>query len=1041
LSHLFIKTLGTNIGKTQNKDRFSLGICPQHDKLWDELTAEQHLLFYARFKGMERSDLSEYVAAALQQFGLDEEATETVGTFSGGMKRRVSVAVSAMANPSVVYLDEPTTGMDPLHRRQVWDMIQQLRSDRIIVLTTHSMEEADSLGDQIAIMASGKLRALGSSIFLKQKFGRGFQIGLISRPEDSPEVERLVEELLPGAETVSAAAGNVAISLGKRLLSRVPDFFRALESGELSKYVNEWSLSNTRLEEVFLRLCAGNTEVNAGGTGDSGTLTFDDLSSLTATEAIDVFNELAWTSEQVKSVGAAGGMSNAQMAVPGFSTDDGNRVLAELADGEVALGHIVIDERTKIARDKTVGTMAKPLIAKAVNDGKGTLSVVLPATGLPAAKLCVEVPDLRKIFIEVPMDGTIGEEIFFTAPPPLAQSTSTSAPGGVQLEGDELFRTQREPPQISTLKQTFALVAKQASLQSRQKKSNCCQCCIFFTLVLFGLFSAPPLTDTTERRSLLYTPVLDGQIGPEQEAGVQAGSAFELEPIMMEGGNMEDTTGWLANVEGFLPNGTTVEVVDGHRRLQGENIEMAAISPTMFMFCMATMLHLPKFVYQLIEEKQQRLYHSMRLQGMSLFAYWLGVYVYDFILYGSFATVFVGLGYSFKVERFMHANAVRYILALLVFGHSQIGMAVFASSIVRSPKLATVLFYLIIVSSCIAAIEINTFIPANWSPFLLMVPTLAYPRSIALILADGGGFAIAASSELARSLWIQALMGTGLFVVGVFLHIVLPNEFGMTESHLVTQFCARLNKTDGPVSLTGDAASRERSHRNHSDPDLLVQRDGAGGSGFTVGGSESSVDPSGAVDPNVSIEESKVKRGEVQPDTCPILINDLGLVYLPGVWTQFVSFMKRLLCGGARRAPKQAVGGVSLSIGSGELFGLLGPNGAGKTSVVNILSGLIVQSEGESHVGSFNTSSEMQLVHTILGVCPQFDTVWAELTVEEHLILYARLKGVSLADQQGLVQSGTFPYRGSHTMLHCHPALSSFSSRLFSRDGTQPHAF
>ena len=183
---------------------------------------------------MERSDLSEYVAAALQQFGLDEEATETVGTFSGGMKRRVSVAVSAMANPSVVYLDEPTTGMDPLHRRQVWDMIQQLRSDRIIVLTTHSMEEADSLGDQIAIMASGKLRALGSSIFLKQKFGRGFQIGLISRPEDSPEVERLVEELLPGAETVSAAAGNVAISLGKRLLSRVPDFFRALESGELS---------------------------------------------------------------------------------------------------------------------------------------------------------------------------------------------------------------------------------------------------------------------------------------------------------------------------------------------------------------------------------------------------------------------------------------------------------------------------------------------------------------------------------------------------------------------------------------------------------------------------------------------------------------------------------------------------------------------------------------------------------------------------------------------------------------------------------------
>ena len=856
------------------------------------------------------------------------------------------------------------------------------------------------------------------------------QVGLISRPEDSPEVERLVDKLLPGAETVSAAAGNIAISLGKRLLSRVPDFFRALEDGELSKYVNEWSLSNTRLEEVFLRLCAGNTEVNAGGTGDSGTLTFDDLSSLTASEAVDVINELAWTAEPVESSLDGGGRGalphEVQMAVPGFSTDDGYRVLAGLAGGEIALGNVAIDERTKIARDKTIGTIAKPLIAKAIDDGRGTLSVVLPATGLPAAKLCVQVPDLRKIFIEVPMDGTVGEEIFFTAPPPLAQSTSTSTAGGVQMEGDELFRSLREPAQISTFKQTWALVAKQASLQSRQKKSNCCQCCIFLTLVLFGLVTLAPMSVAPgARRALLSTPAFEYRVVNGSSTGEKDGWISDLVE-----------TAATALPDDFLHNFT--EVSDGHRRLQTVDPELTLISPVMFMFCMGTMLHMPKFVYQLIEEKQQRLYHSMRLQGLSLVAYWLGVYVYDFLLYGSFATVFIGLGYIFKIERFMHANAIRWILASLVFGHSQIGMAVFASSIVRSPKLATVLFYLIIVSSCIAAIVINSFIPVDWSPFLLMVPTLAYPRSIALILAQGGGFAIGAGSELGRALWIQALTGTGLFVVGVFLHIVLPNEFGMTESHLVTQFCARLNKTDGPVSLTGDAASRERSKHD----DLLVQHHGGSESGFTVG-SES------AIDPNVAAEASRIKRGAAEPTSCPILINELGLVYLPGLWTQFVSALKRLLCGERRRAPKQAVDAVSLAIPKGELFGLLGPNGAGKTSVVrlrpvssccrsaranhmvatvvtcianrslsdpidwrivcpqvNILSGLIVQSEGDCHVGSFSTSSEMALVHTILGVCPQFDTVWAELTVEEHLVLYARLKGVSSADQRGLVQSG-----------------------------------
>lgn len=515
------------------------------------------------------------------------------------------------------------------------------------------------------------------------------------------------------------------------------------------------------------------------------------------------------------------------------------------------------------------------------------------------------------------------------------------------------------------------------------------------------------VTPPTARRALVSTPA----------SSLQA-EALDYR-LVINGLPATNEEGWIShlvettadNLRGDFAQNFT-EVVDGHRRLQTVDPELTLVSPVMFMFCMATMLHMPKFVYQLIEEKQQRLYHSMRLQGLSMLAYWLGVYVYDFLLYGSFAAVFIGLGYIFKIERFMHANAIRFVLAATVFGHSQIGMAVFASSIVRSPKLATILFYLIIVSSCIAAIVINTFIPVNWSPFLLMVPTLAYPRSIALILAQGGGFRIGPGSELGRALWIQALMGTVLFAVGVFLHIVLPNEFGMTESHLVTQLCARLNKTNGPVSLTGDAASRERRKTE----ELIVQRHGGsdGGSeiGFTVGSEAESI-----VDPNVAAEESRVRSGEVDPDSCPILINELGLVYLPGIWTQFVRALKRFLCSERPRAPKQAVDRVSLAIAKGELFGLLGPNGAGKTSVVNILSGLIVQSEGDCHVGSFNTSTQMESVHTILGVCPQFDTVWSELTVEEHLILYARLKGVCSVDQRGLVQSGTSTIRSYTSTL------------------------
>ena len=100
------------------------------------------------------------------------------GSYSGGMKRRLSVAVALIGDPQVVYLDEPTTGMDPISRRQVWDIIEKAKKGRAIVLTTHSMEEADILGDRIAIMARGAIRCIGSSLRLKQKYGAGYKVSI-----------------------------------------------------------------------------------------------------------------------------------------------------------------------------------------------------------------------------------------------------------------------------------------------------------------------------------------------------------------------------------------------------------------------------------------------------------------------------------------------------------------------------------------------------------------------------------------------------------------------------------------------------------------------------------------------------------------------------------------------------------------------------------------------------------------------------------------------------------------------------------------------
>jgi ABC-type multidrug transport system ATPase subunit len=96
------------------------------------------------------------------------------------MKRRLSVAISAIGNPKVIFFDEPTTGMDPVSRRAVWQLMQDLKRDKTIILTTHAMEEADALADRIAIVVDGQFKCVGSPLSLKNTYGDGYRISMVT---------------------------------------------------------------------------------------------------------------------------------------------------------------------------------------------------------------------------------------------------------------------------------------------------------------------------------------------------------------------------------------------------------------------------------------------------------------------------------------------------------------------------------------------------------------------------------------------------------------------------------------------------------------------------------------------------------------------------------------------------------------------------------------------------------------------------------------------------------------------------------------------
>jgi ATP-binding cassette, subfamily A (ABC1), member 3 len=161
-----------------------MGVCPQHDVLFDYLTPKEQLSIFYDFKLGHKVGKDKEISDLIRDVGLEEDQDKPANSLSGGNRRKLSVAIALCGGSKLVLLDEPTAGMDLGARRGLWDMLKSYKTDRIIILTTHYMDEADVLGDRIAIMAQGELKCLGSSLFLKNRFGAGYKLTLVKTSKD-----------------------------------------------------------------------------------------------------------------------------------------------------------------------------------------------------------------------------------------------------------------------------------------------------------------------------------------------------------------------------------------------------------------------------------------------------------------------------------------------------------------------------------------------------------------------------------------------------------------------------------------------------------------------------------------------------------------------------------------------------------------------------------------------------------------------------------------------------------------------------------------
>ena len=273
---------GNDILDSNNMDEFrtKLGICPQHDVLFGQLTIREHLEMFCIFKGYESDNIDEEINKTLHDFELDNIQNVTAENLSAGQRRKLSIAISLIGGSKVIFLDEPSSGMDITSRRNLWDILKRQTEQKIIILTTHYMEEASVLGKRIGIINAGKMKCIGTPLFLIERFGKFMNLNItkeegadndkiidfIQKRAQNIEYEILSEEILfriPKKSEKGNNNDNLTLSENSSRKNTAANdsldlakFFNDLDKNLENLGIKTYSASMPTLEDVFLNVAA-----------------------------------------------------------------------------------------------------------------------------------------------------------------------------------------------------------------------------------------------------------------------------------------------------------------------------------------------------------------------------------------------------------------------------------------------------------------------------------------------------------------------------------------------------------------------------------------------------------------------------------------------------------------------------------------------------------------------------------------------------------------------------------------------------------------
>ncbi|KAL8581035.1 hypothetical protein ACOMHN_012686 [Nucella lapillus] len=934
-----------------------LGICPQHNVLFEYMTVKEHMNFYGGVKGhLSGVELERDIRKLLQDVDLWHMKDVPALDLSGGMQRRLCVALAFVGGSKTIVLDEPTSGVDPHARKNIWNLILKNRPGRTILMSTHHLDEADTLSDRILILHTGRLLSVGSPSFLKDQLEGGYRLTLNTHPADNVESETdpphgkeaeaemssqhsqvlsFVQAALPSVRFVESVGSDLTVSVPWQADSSsvLCHFFRHLDTNKADLGVLSYGISNTTLEEVFLKLTA---EADAG-------------------QANEGFDHSTNDSES-----ASTGSDNTILR-PSTSRPERSVKGASLKFQQ--LGALFVKRVHHYRRNwrMLISTLLLPLLAFLCAMGFSTLRPTQD--------------NMRDLIMTPALYARNTPESYTFV------QDNTRSPGS----GHFMDTLMAHNPGIGTTcmegfdaGKGFRCV-EAGSMHDSPKMEQTCQCTDYDYLCsdsskhdgVRQMVTRPDIT----LQDLTYKDLNKYLVDSYMAYIDQRFGGWSLEP---PGANGSQAKVWFNNkayhaipsyLNAFSNNllRSSVSSAQAHKygitlynhplmlnskQLSKESLEASAKDIGIAMVILLALSFIPSaFMVYLTNEHVSQEKHLQSISGVGTILYWSASFLWDMIVYSCALGIIVIIVVIFRTEGFYdRSNLDAFALLVFLYGWAVIPMMYCTLRLFKSGSAAYLTLF------CM-------------NMLLGLFPTILM---LVLNLLNSNDDIEEAGRVLKHALLVfpQYALGMGLVdLVANQVQYKLLRRFG--QDTYVDPFSTDLLGWNFVALAIEGLVFLILTFLIHS----LKER--------TVSMSSSMHYSASKDDEDVASEQERVQTGDGGDS---LAVKGLCKVYRRG--------LKRFC----------AVNNLSFGVNKGECFGLLGVNGAGKTTTFKMLTGGTTPSEGDAIIQHRQLSTlHSQLGHE-LGYCPQDNALDLYLTGRQTLAFHAKLRG--FGGRSGTVRGG-----------------------------------